>query len=64
VKEVTLNDQVRRCDSRLLRLKETQSVLLGSLDAVIASPTMESLDRAVIEFADFLRVDVMAGVTE
>jgi len=25
---------------------------------------MESLDRAVIEFADFLRVDVMAGVTE
>jgi hypothetical protein len=62
--EVTLNEEVLRATSRLTRLRETQSVLLASLNDVIASPTMETLDRAVVDFADFLRIDVMAGVTE
>ena len=62
--EVTLNEQVVHATTRLARLRETQSVLLTSLDEVIASPNMETLDRAVVEFADFLRIDVMAGVTE
>ena len=62
--EVTLNEEVIRATTRLARLRETQSVLLTSLDDVIASPNMETLDRAVVDFADFLRVNVMAGVTE
>jgi hypothetical protein len=60
--EVTLNEEVVKATGRLARFREMQSLLLMSLDDVIESPTMETLDRSVVEFADFLRFDVMGGV--
>ena len=57
--EVTLSAQVVQANLRLDHLREMQSELLAALDAVIASPTMETLDRAVVDFAEFLRADVM-----
>jgi len=60
--EVTLNEEVVKATGRLARFREMQSLLLMSLDDVIESPTMETLDRSVVDFADFLRFDVMGGV--
>jgi len=60
--EVTLNEEVVKATGRLARFCEMQSLLLMSVDDVIESPTMETLDRSVVDFADFLRFDVMGGV--
>ena len=60
--EVTLNEEVMNATSRLARFREMQSLLLTSMDEVIGSPSMETLDRSVVDFADFLRFDVMGGV--
>jgi hypothetical protein len=60
--EVTLNAEVVKATGRLARFREMQSLLLMSLDDLVESPTMETLDRSVVEFADFLRFDVMGGV--
>jgi hypothetical protein len=57
--EVTLNARMVDAARRLARLREMQALLLASLDEVIAAPTMESLDRAVVDFAEFLRGEVM-----
>ena len=57
--EIALNGQFLEASRRLARLREMQTVLLASLDDVIASPTLESLDRSVVEFADYLRGEVM-----
>lgn len=57
--EIALGGRFLDASRRLARLREMQSVLLASLDEVIASPTMESLDRSVVEFAEFLRGEVM-----
>ena len=57
--EVTLSARVLQANQRLERLREMQSELLAALDDVIAAPSMETLDRAVVDFAEFLRADVM-----
>jgi hypothetical protein len=57
--EIALGAEITAANSRLDRLHMMQGELMAELDRVIASPTMESLDRAVLEFAEFLRGEVM-----
>jgi hypothetical protein len=57
--EVALSAEVRAVNARLDRLHLMQADLMAELDRVIASPTMESLDRSVVEFAEFLRAQIL-----